>query len=72
MLPRAAELYSGQIEEGLSSDPRAAQSQRVVVRELLDGPVKLMPRGAGWEAVGGFFLTAQCLTGVQRSTRDRW
>jgi hypothetical protein len=47
LLPRAAELYCEQIEAGLSGDPRAAQKGRMIVRELLDGPVKLMPRDDG-------------------------
>ena len=44
---RAADLYRRQIEEGLSGDPGAAQKGRMVVRDLLDGPVKLMPRADG-------------------------
>jgi site-specific DNA recombinase len=43
MLPKAAELYCKQIDAGLSGDPVAAQKGRVIVRDLLDGPVKLMP-----------------------------
>jgi hypothetical protein len=47
MLPRAANLYREQIEAGLSGDSRGVQKGRAIVRELLDGPVKLMPRDDG-------------------------
>jgi len=46
MLPKAADAYRRQIEEGLGNDPRAAGKARAILRKLL-GPIRLVPEQGG-------------------------
>ena len=47
MLPRAAEAYRRQIEQGLDGDPRAALKARVILRDLFGGKIRLVPESDG-------------------------
>jgi len=47
MLPRAAEAYRRQIEQGLDGDPRAALKARVILEDLFGGKVRLVPKPDG-------------------------
>ena len=47
LIPKAASLYRRHVDAWLSGDARAAQKGRPMVRELLDGPVRLVPRVDG-------------------------
>ena len=44
MLPKAAEAFRRQVEQGLDGDQRAALKARVFLRELL-GRIDLKPKG---------------------------
>lgn len=46
MLPRAAELYREQIDQGLGGDPAASAKARTILRKLL-GEIVLVPGGDG-------------------------
>ncbi len=46
MLPRAAELYREQIDQGLGGEPAASAKARVVLREML-GEIMLSPGEGG-------------------------
>lgn len=51
MLPKAAQLYTGQIEMGLAGDEREALKARVFLREAFGGEIKLEPdEGSGLTA----------------------
>jgi len=43
-LPKAAEHFRRQVEQGLDGDPRAALKARVILRELLGGRIDLRPK----------------------------
>ena len=47
MLPKAADAYRRQIEQGLDGDPRAALKARVILRELFGGKIRLVPEADG-------------------------
>jgi len=53
MLPRAAELYRDQIEQGLGGDPGAATKARTILRSML-GEIMLSPGedGSLWAEYG--------------------
>jgi hypothetical protein len=53
MLPRAAELYREQIDQGLGGDPAAAAKARTILREML-GEIMLSPGedGSLWAEYG--------------------
>ena len=42
-LSRAAELYRGQVAQGLDGNPQAALKARVFIRELFGGKIRLEP-----------------------------
>jgi hypothetical protein len=46
-LPRAAEAYRRQIEQGLNGDARAALKARVILRELFGGQIRMVPDAGG-------------------------
>lgn len=63
MLPRAAELYRRQINQGLEGDLRAAQKARVILRELFGGKIRLVREADGgltahWNLYPGALLNA--------------
>ncbi len=47
MLPKAAKLYTRQIEMGLAGDEREALKARVFLREAFGGEIKLEADAAG-------------------------
>ncbi|HEY4448854.1 MAG TPA: hypothetical protein VGN03_09660, partial [Steroidobacteraceae bacterium] len=53
VLPKAAEMFRRQVEQGLDGDERAALKARVFLRELL-GRIDLKPEGDGelWAEYG--------------------
>jgi hypothetical protein len=53
MLPRAAELYRAQIDQGLGGDPNAGAKARTILRGML-GEIMLSPGedGSPWAEYG--------------------
>jgi hypothetical protein len=47
ILPRAAQLYRRQIEEGLDGNPREALKARVFLREWFSGKIRFEPLSNG-------------------------
>jgi hypothetical protein len=63
MLPRAADVYRRQVQQGLDGDPRAALKARVFLREWFGGKVRLEPLPDGglmahWNQSSAALLTA--------------
>lgn len=47
ILPRAAEMYRRQLNEGLNANANAATKAREILRELFGGRIDLKPEGEG-------------------------
>jgi len=67
MLPRAAELYCRQVEQGLDGNAREALKARVFLREWFSGKIRLEPvPGGGLMAHWNQNVAALC------ALHDRW
>ena len=70
MLPRTAELYREQIDQGVGDDPAASAKARTILREML-GEIMLSPRDGGSLWAEYAMQPAALLMGAGAGTRGR-